>query len=45
MTNTPHKEPTLEINRPPRVTEVYWCELPQTEYPKECGYKKEFGQS
>jgi len=40
MTNTPDKKPTLKISRDPRITEVYWCELPETEYPKEFGFDK-----
>ena len=40
MTIKPNEEHKLRITKHPKITEVYWCNLPETPYPNEFGYGK-----
>lgn len=40
MKSKPKKKQKLRIRKDPRMTEVYWCDLPETIYPNEFGYGK-----
>ncbi|MDE2676122.1 MAG: type II toxin-antitoxin system PemK/MazF family toxin [Paracoccaceae bacterium] len=38
MKNNNDHEPMLNIKRPPKLGEIYWCRFPETIYRKEFGY-------